>query len=53
MVLWSSEERDKLSVLKDRNGLSWSDIQKEFPGRSHAEIEFELLRLWVGEEILE
>lgn len=48
---WSSEERDKLSALKDRSGLSWNDIQKEFPGRSHAEIEFELLRLWVGEEI--
>lgn len=46
---WSSEEQNKLSSLKDKSGLSWSDIQKEFPGRSHAEIEFELLRLWVGE----
>lgn len=48
---WSPEERDKLSAFKDRTGLAWSDIQKKFPGRSYAEIEFDLLRLWVGEEI--
>lgn len=48
---WSSEDRDKLSMLKDKTGLSWPDIRKEFPGRSHAEIEFELLRLWVGDEV--
>ena len=48
---WSSEKRGKLYALKDKSGLFWSDVQKEFPGRSQAQIEFELLRLWVGEEI--
>lgn len=47
---WSQTEQEKLKHLKDQHGLSWSAIRDEFPSRSHAEIEFELLRLWVGED---
>lgn len=48
---WSEEERKKLNRLKDHSGLSWQAMRAELPGRSQAEIEFELMRLWVGDEI--
>lgn len=48
---WSQEERDKLVKFKDQQGLTWPGIRAELPGRLLMEIEFELLRLWVGEEV--
>lgn len=48
---WSQEEWDKLVKFKDQEGLTWPGIRAELPGRLFAEIEFELLRLWVGEEV--
>lgn len=48
---WSAGERDKLSAFSGQDGLTWPGIYAELPGRSHGEIEFELLRLWVGEEV--
>ncbi|KAJ9303106.1 hypothetical protein DTO271G3_480 [Paecilomyces variotii] len=46
---WSDEDRKQLARFKDEEGMSWTDIQKEFPGHTKAEIEFELLHLWVGD----
>ncbi|KAL2009592.1 hypothetical protein VTN00DRAFT_5399 [Thermoascus crustaceus] len=46
---WSEEERQKLDRFKDQSGLSWQAVRAELPGRSQAEIEFELLHLWVGD----
>ncbi|RHZ57788.1 Myb-like DNA-binding domain protein [Aspergillus thermomutatus] len=43
---WSKEEVDKLQSFKDQQGLTWPGIRAALPGRSHAEIEFALLRLW-------
>ncbi|EAW20166.1 Myb-like DNA-binding domain protein [Aspergillus fischeri NRRL 181] len=43
---WSKEEVDKLQAFKDQQGLTWPHIRAALPGRSHAEIEFALLRLW-------
>ncbi|RLM00724.1 hypothetical protein CFD26_108048 [Aspergillus turcosus] len=43
---WSKKEVDKLQSFKDQQGLTWPDIRVALPGRSHAEIEFALLRLW-------
>ncbi|GIK07366.1 hypothetical protein Aspvir_003028 [Aspergillus viridinutans] len=43
---WSKEEVGKLQTFKDQQGLSWPHIRAALPGRSHAEIEFALLRLW-------
>ena len=48
---WSQEEQDKLAKFKDQQGLTWPEIRAELPGRLIMEIEFELLRLWVGEEV--
>lgn len=48
---WSEAEREKLNSLKDKQGLTWSTVRNEFPGRTHAELEFELLRLWAGGQI--
>ncbi|KAJ5291004.1 hypothetical protein N7478_000255 [Penicillium angulare] len=48
---WSQAESEILEQLKDGTDLSWLDFQKEFPDRTKAEIEFELLRLWVGDEV--
>lgn len=47
---WSRSELEKLHTLKDKKGLSWFDIQADFPGRSHAEVEYHLLRLWAGRD---
>ncbi|GFF38659.1 uncharacterized protein PB1A10.02 [Aspergillus udagawae] len=43
---WLKEEVDKLQSFKDQQGLTWPHIRAALPGRSHAEIEFALLRLW-------
>lgn len=48
---WSVDERGTLSVIKDEQGLSWAAIRKKLPRRTTVEIEFELLRLWVGDRI--
>ncbi|KAL2870052.1 Myb-like DNA-binding domain protein [Aspergillus lucknowensis] len=48
---WSKVELVKLDRLKDQPDLTWSGIRAELPGRSHAEIEFELLQLWAGEDV--
>lgn len=48
---WSVDERGTLSVIKDEQGLSWAAIRKKLPRRTTVEIEFELLRLWVGDRV--
>ncbi|KAJ5698596.1 hypothetical protein N7462_000601 [Penicillium macrosclerotiorum] len=48
---WSETELNVLDALKDRSDLSWSKIQTELPGRSRREIEIELFRLWVGNDV--
>jgi hypothetical protein len=48
---WTKDEMDILEKLKDEDGLSWAGIKAEFPGRTREEIEHELIRLWVGEEV--
>lgn len=48
---WSSDERDKLSAFTDPQGMTWPGIRAELPGRSSAEIECEMFRLWVGDEV--
>lgn len=48
---WSPADMETLEKLKDQPGLSWFETRAELPGRSRAEIEFELLRLWVGGDV--
>ncbi|KAJ5591867.1 Myb-like DNA-binding domain protein [Penicillium hispanicum] len=48
---WSLTELETLASLKDQPGLSWPAIKEKVPRRLQAEIEFELLRLWVGDEV--
>ncbi|KAJ5818199.1 hypothetical protein N7474_003790 [Penicillium riverlandense] len=48
---WSQTEQETLAWLKDQRGLSWAEIHTEFPKRSLPEIQFELLRLWVGDAV--
>ncbi|PTU23915.1 hypothetical protein P175DRAFT_0505684 [Aspergillus ochraceoroseus IBT 24754] len=48
---WSNSEIEKLEALKDQQGLTWNAIRAEIPGRSQAEIEFELLRLWASDGV--
>ncbi|KAE8382198.1 hypothetical protein BDV26DRAFT_28827 [Aspergillus bertholletiae] len=48
---WSDAERETLHDLKDQRGLTWHAVRAGLPGRSIAEIEFELLRLWVGDDV--
>ncbi|KAE8351408.1 centromere protein Scm3-domain-containing protein [Aspergillus coremiiformis] len=48
---WSSTERETLNNLKDQQGLTWHAVRVSLPGRTLAEIEFELLRLWVGNDV--
>ncbi|GAD94207.1 Myb-like DNA-binding domain protein [Paecilomyces variotii No. 5] len=43
---WSSEDRKKLARFADEDEMTWSGLQKEFPGHTRAEIEFELLCVW-------
>ncbi|KAJ5675104.1 uncharacterized protein N7477_005038 [Penicillium maclennaniae] len=48
---WTKKEMDILEELKDTDGLSWAKLTAELPGRSRKEIEYELIRLWVGEDV--
>ena len=48
---WTKKEMDILEKLKGTDGLSWAEITAKVPGRSRKEIEYELIRLWVGEEV--
>lgn len=48
---WSDSELATLTRLSNQTGLSWADIQREFPRRSRAEIEFELLHTFVNEPV--
>lgn len=48
---WTETELVILERIKDQSGLSWTEIRSRVPGRSRAEIEHELMRLWVGNEI--
>jgi hypothetical protein len=48
---WTKGEMEILENLADKPGLSWADIKAEVPGRSRREIEYELIRLWVGDEV--
>lgn len=48
---WSVDELLKLDRFKDMHDLTWSGIRDEIPGRGHAEVEFELLRLWAGDDV--
>jgi len=48
---WTKGELDILQKLKDKTGLLWPDIKAKVPGRSRKEIEYELMRLWVGDEV--
>jgi hypothetical protein len=47
---WTKDDMDTLEKLKNADGLSWAGIKAAFPGRTRKEIEYELIRLWVGEE---
>ncbi|KAI3101324.1 hypothetical protein CBS147333_8155 [Penicillium roqueforti] len=46
---WSQPELVSLSRLSTQSGLTWGQIQSRFKGRSRHEVEFELLRAFVGE----
>ncbi|KAJ5641461.1 hypothetical protein N7490_005461 [Penicillium lividum] len=48
---WTQFELETLDRLKEESGLTWLDITSSIPNRTKAEIEFELLRLWVGDEV--
>jgi hypothetical protein len=48
---WTKGELEILENLADKPGLSWANIKAEVPGRSRREIEYELIRLWVGDEV--
>ncbi|KAJ5367226.1 Centromere protein Scm3 N-terminal [Penicillium brevicompactum] len=44
---WSHSELATFTRLSSQSGLCWAKIQREFSGRSRAEVEFELLRAFV------
>ncbi|KAJ5454020.1 uncharacterized protein N7458_004976 [Penicillium daleae] len=48
---WSQAELKTLESLAGRSGLSWLQIMTELSERSQAEVEFELLRSWVGDDV--
>jgi hypothetical protein len=48
---WSQAELKTLESLADRSGLSWLEIMAELSERSQGEVEFELLRRWVGDDV--
>lgn len=50
---WSQAELKTLESLADRSGLSWLEIMAELSERSQGEVEFELLRCWVGDDVWE
>ena len=49
---WSHSELAVFSRLSGQSDLSWADIQRGFPGRSRAEVEFELLRAFVDRPLV-
>lgn len=46
---WSRPELEALARLSAQSDLTWGQIQSRFNGRSRHEVEFELLRAFVGE----
>ncbi|KOS48475.1 hypothetical protein ACN38_g453 [Penicillium nordicum] len=46
---WSQPELEALARLSTQSDLTWGQIQSRFKGRSRHEVEFELLRAFVGE----
>lgn len=46
---WSQPELEALARLSTQSDLTWGQIQSWFKGRSRHEVEFELLRAFVGE----
>ncbi|KAJ5371856.1 Centromere protein Scm3 N-terminal [Penicillium concentricum] len=46
---WTQPELAALSRLSTQSDLTWGQIQSRFKGRSRHEVEFELLRAFVGE----
>ncbi|KAJ5520841.1 Centromere protein Scm3 N-terminal [Penicillium fimorum] len=46
---WTQPELVALSRLSTQSDLTWGQIQSRFKGRSRHEVEFELLRAFVGE----
>ncbi|KAJ5421422.1 hypothetical protein N7491_009867 [Penicillium cf. griseofulvum] len=46
---WTQPELADLSRLSTQSDLTWGQIQSRFKGRSRHEVEFELLRAFVGE----
>lgn len=48
---WTQSELETLERLKDESGLTWLDITNKMSRRTEAEIEFEMLRLWVGDDV--
>jgi hypothetical protein len=50
---WSQAELKLLDLLADQSGFTWVEIMTQLSERSQAEIEFELLRRWVGDDIWE
>ncbi|GLI76043.1 hypothetical protein PoHVEF18_004311 [Penicillium ochrochloron] len=48
---WSQAELKTLESLADQSGLTWVEIMTQLSERSQAEVECELLRRWVGDDI--
>jgi hypothetical protein len=51
-VPWSHSELSAFARLSGQSNLSWAEIQREFPSRSRAEVEFELLRAFVDGRVV-
>jgi hypothetical protein len=48
---WSQSELETFDRLQGQPFLAWKDFLAQFPNRSKPEIEFELMRRWVGDEV--
>lgn len=48
---WSQSDLETFDRLQDQPFLTWQDFLAQLPNRSKAEIEFELMRRWVGDEV--
>ena len=48
---WTEEEQRKLKDLAYEIGLSWDAIRIQLPGRSKDVIEYEMTRIWAGDEV--
>jgi hypothetical protein len=51
-VPWSHSELATFSQLSSQSDLTWTEIQRKFPSRSRAEVEFQLLRAFVDEDFV-